>query len=158
MTHPGANALPAVVALALCACATAPPPAVVAPVASTAAASKPTAPARGELTRIPLETLFELQLADRAVIYDVRPAFFHQLGHIPGSTNWPKSAFDSQLPAREAQIRSAIAAGKAVVLYCTDSACPDAHHVASRLAARGHSVAILEGGWDLWKKSGLPTH
>ncbi len=153
--------LPAVVALALVSCATPPEPETAPPPpppsAPEAPAEQPPAPQSGKVTRMPLGTLFQLQQSDGALIYDVRPAFFHRLGHIPGSLNWPKSAFDSQLPSREAEIRAAAAAGKPVVLYCTDLACPDARNVASRLAARGHSVSVLEGGWDAWKTGELPT-
>ncbi len=110
----------------------------------------------GRVTRIALGDLFALQQSGNVLIYDVRPAFFHSLGNIPGSVNWPKSAFNRQLASREAEIRAAAAAGKPVVLYCTDLACPDARDVATWLAERGHHTSVLEGGWDAWKVGGLP--
>ncbi len=128
--------------------------------AARAESPEPTAAAEvrpGKVTRIPLGTFFERQQAGTALIYDVRPAFFHGLGHIPGSRNWPKSAYEPQLERREAEIREAVAAGRVVVVYCTDLACPDARSVAERLAQRGHSVAVLEGGWEAWKTGDLPT-
>lgn len=57
----------------------------------------------------------------------------------------------------ETEIRAAKAAGKPVVFYCTDAACPDARAMAERLAAKGHDVSILEGGFAMWKEAGLPT-
>lgn len=136
-----------------------PEPSIQAPATEAAPPSitKPVSAPSGKVTRIALGDLFPLQQAGEVLLYDVRPSFYHSLGHIPGSVNWPKSSYASQLPAREAEIRAAHAAGRPVVLYCTDFACPDARGVASQLAARGHSVKVLEGGWEAWKAGGLPT-
>lgn len=112
--------------------------------------------APGRVTRIMLGDFFARQQSGDVLIYDVRPAFFHSMGSIPGSINWPKSAYQNQLSRRESEIRDAAAAGWPVVLYCTDLACPDARDIATRLAARGHSVSVLEGGWEAWKAGGLP--
>jgi rhodanese-related sulfurtransferase len=134
-------------------------PAIQAPVTQAAPPpiKKPVSTPDGKVTRIALGDLFPLQQSGEVLLYDVRPSFYHSLGHIPGSVNWPKSSYASQLPAREAEIRAAQAAGRPVVLYCTDLACPDARGVASQLASRGHSVKVLEGGWEAWKAGGLPT-
>jgi len=110
----------------------------------------------GRVTRIALGDLFALQQSGDVLIYDVRPAFFHSLGSIPGSVNWPAAAYQKQLAIREPEIRAAHAAGRPVVVYCTDLACPDALKVATRLAERGHNTSVLEGGWDAWKAGGLP--
>lgn len=118
---------------------------------------QPVRPGTGRVTRIMLGDLFQLQQENRALIFDVRPAFVYQLGHIPGAVNWPKASFNSQLSAHEPQIAAARAVKKPVVLYCVDFACPDARTVASWLAERGHHVSILEGGWDAWKTGGLPS-
>ena len=110
----------------------------------------------GRVTRIPLGNFYERQQSGRALIIDVRPSFYYGLGHVPGALNWPRSHFDAGLATFEPKIQAALAAGKPVFLYCTDLACPDALNVANRLAARGHSVAILEGGWDAWRTGELP--
>ncbi len=117
----------------------------------------PRPPAPGRVTSIPLGTLFELQQADKALIFDVRPSFIHRLGHIPGALNWPRGRFENLLTLNEPRLRQAALAGKPTVFYCTDLACPDAIEVANKLANRGHSVAVLEGGWDAWKAGDLPT-
>ncbi len=111
---------------------------------------------QGKVTRIPLGDFFQLQQADKALIFDVRPGFFYGLGHVPGAVNWPKGHFQDQLAQREAQIRAAVAANKPVLLYCTDLACPDALNVANRLAVLGHSSAVLQGGFEAWKAGELP--
>ena len=115
------------------------------------------APRPGTVTPIPLATFFPLQQSNTALIYDVRPGFSYRIGHIPGAQSWPKSQFDAQLAPREAEIRSAVAAKRPVILYCTDLSCPDSAKVATRLATLGHSVSILEGGFATWKAADLPT-
>lgn len=111
----------------------------------------------GTVTAISITEFFPLQEAGGALVYDVRPAIFHALGHIPGTTSWPKSKFEAGLATHEPEIRAAAKAGRPVVLYCTDRECPDSRAVASRLAALGHSVAVMEGGYGEWKAAGLPT-
>lgn len=91
------------------------------------------------------------------LLYDARPSFVASFGRIPGSISWPRHEFDSQLAAREAEMRAAVKAGKVVVIYCTDAACPDARAVAERLTPLGHDVSILQGGFAGWKDAGMPT-
>lgn len=110
----------------------------------------------GRITSIPLDTFFQLQQANKVLIFDVRPGFYYSLGHVPGAINWPRGRFDQQLAVHEKQLNDAVAMGKPVVLYCTDLACPDALHVADQLSKRGHSVAVLQGGWEAWKVGELP--
>jgi rhodanese-related sulfurtransferase len=121
-----------------------------------AAAEKPAdAPAfpvkPGQVTRMPLGDLYQLVQSNAALIYDVRPAVFYKLGHVPGATSWPKAAFQRDLAKYEPQIRAANAGNTPVVIYCTDLACPDAVTVATSLAALGHNVSVLQGGYDAWK-------
>jgi len=111
--------------------------------------------APGRVMRIELQDFFVRQQSGEVLIYDVRPVFFHTAGHIPGSLNWPKSSYEKQLARREAEIRKARRSGWPVVLYCSDAACPDARVMAEHLAARGHDICVLEGGWELWKQAGL---
>ena len=112
---------------------------------------------RGKVSSISLTDVFALQQSGRALIYDARPGFFYGLGHIPGAINLPKTNCDVQIVAREAEIKAALAAGKTIVVYCTDMLCPDARTVATHLASFGHSSSTLSGGWQSWKESGLPT-
>ncbi len=165
MTRPWAKLLCTASALGLASCADAPKQA--ATVTRTAppaqpqeiSAAQPAGPnvKQGKVTRIPLGTFFQLQQSGKALIFDVRPGFYYNLGHVPGAINWPKGRFEEQLNQREALIRTAVSANKPVLLYCTDLACPDALNIATRLAGRGHSTAILQGGWEAWKAGELPT-
>lgn len=142
----------------------APKPSESSGVAKTTPASppKPAPPASavartGQVTRIPLGTLFQYHQEGRVLIFDVRPSFVYRLGHIPGAVSWPKSDFQNRLAENESRIQAARTEGKPVVIYCVDLACPDARIVASLLAERGHSVSVLEGGYDAWKTGSLPT-
>lgn len=132
-----------------------PPP----PQAPRAAPAPPSAPAvkPGAVTRMPLESYFPLQQGGSALTFDVRPAIFYHFGHIPGAVSWPKGSYASQLAAHEEELQAASQAKRPVILYCTNRACPDANTIAQRLAARGHSVAILEGGYEEWKAAEMPT-
>lgn len=117
----------------------------------------PPAPATGVVTAIDLTALFPLQQAGGVLLYDVRPGFVLSFGRIPGAVSWPRREFDRHLAAREPEIRAAARAGKPVVFYCTDTACPDARAMAEQLATRGHDVSVLSGGYAGWKEAGLPT-
>jgi len=135
-------------------------PAPVPPVVATAPAKpKPAAPIAktGKLTVIDITTLFPRQQAGTVLLYDARPGFVAGFGKIPGAISWPRGDFEARLARSEAEIRAAKAAGKPVVFYCTDAACPDAQAMAERIAAKGHDVSILEGGFAMWKEAGLPT-
>jgi rhodanese-related sulfurtransferase len=105
----------------------------------------------GQITRMPVGNLYQLVEAKAALIYDVRPAIFFKLGHIDGAINWPKSALQRDLAKHEPALTAATKANKPVVLYCTDFSCPDATTVATSLAARGHDVSVLQGGYEAWK-------
>ena len=135
------------------------PPAAPAPVPAQAKQATPSASAvkPGKLTSIDLTALFPRQQAGTVLIYDARPGFVAGFGKIPGAISWPRHDFDARLAQGEAEIRAAKAAGKPVVIYCTDAACPDARAVAEKVVARGHDVAILDGGFAGWKEAGLPT-
>ncbi len=111
----------------------------------------------GAITDIDLVTLFPLQQAGAVLMFDTRPAIFYHMGHIPGARSWPRKRFESQLDAFRPELAAATRNRKPVVLYCTDRQCEDARAMAERITALGHTVSILEGGYDEWKAAGLPT-
>lgn len=112
---------------------------------------------RGKITSISMEELFALQQADQALIYDARPAFFYNLGHLPGAISMPTAHCDELIIKREAEIKAALAAKKTIVIYCTNFACPDARTVAMHFSSFAYPSSTLSGGWDKWKEAGLPT-
>ncbi len=155
--------LPLAVFIALASCQD-PTPDPAPPVLTTAPVKplqppKPAAPLAkpGKLSAIDVTALFPRQQAGTVLIFDARPTFVAAFGKIAGAVSWPRGDFDARLSQSEAEIRAAKAAGKPVVFYCTDAACPDARAMAELLAAKGHDVSILEGGFAMWKEAGLPT-
>ena len=112
---------------------------------------------RGTLASISLGDFFALQQADKALIYDARPAFFYHLGHVPGAVNLTKSRCDDQILAKEAEIKAALAKGKTIVVYCTGLTCPDARSVAIHISGFGYPVKIFSGGWHAWKDAEMPV-
>ena len=112
---------------------------------------------RGKVTSISLTDFFTLHQSDRVILYDARPGYFFHLGHLPGAISIPKAGCDIQINAREAEIKAGLKAKKFIVVYCTNRLCPDARTVAIHLADYGYSSSVLEGGWETWKESGLPT-
>lgn len=143
--------------LASCHDAAAHAPAAVPALKAPAAPAAPPKPKAGKLTSMDLESFLQHQQAGSLLIYDARPGFVAAFGRVPGAISWPKGDFNSQLSRREPEIREAVKSGKRLVIYCTDAECPDARSVAERLAARGHDVSILAGGYAAWKDAGLPT-
>lgn len=147
-----------VLALALVACAT---PAKE-PSATTAPEKpefrkKPRMNGRGEVSSISLEEFHALKESGKVLIYDARPGFFYNLGHIPGAVSLPKTNCDEKIAARESEIKAALADGKTIVVYCTSLTCPDARTVAIHISGFGHPASIFSGGWDAWKEAGMPT-
>ncbi len=160
--------------LAAASCAPQPAPSTSAPAASApkspAATAKKTPVAatvnrpesrrvngRGKVSSISLTDFFEQQQADKVLLFDARPAFFYKLGHIPGAISLPKNDRDARIAQYDADIQTALADGKTIVIYCTNLLCPDARTVAIRLADSGYPSSTLTGGWDSYKETGLPT-
>jgi hypothetical protein len=80
----------------------------------------------GEYSTISLEELFLLQQSNGALIYDVRPAYFYNIDHIPGSVNWPHTDYAAQVESRDLEIQKALKDGKKIVVYCFNLGCPEA--------------------------------
>ncbi len=148
-------------ALLITACASKPEPAAVqAPPASPEkpAYKKPVRMnGRGKVSSITLEQFFTLHQSDKVMVFDARPAFFYNLGHIPGAINLPAKNCDESIHHREAEIKAALAAGKTLVTYCTSTTCPDARTLAIHLSGFGHPASVFSGGWNEWKDAGMPT-
>ena len=147
-----------VIALGIASCAQ---PARETPVNKTVAPAAAQKPARingrGAVSSVSLTELFALQQSGKVLLYDSRPGFYYHLGHIPGAISLPKANCDPQIAAREVEIKAALAAKKTIVVYCSNMACPDSRTVAIHMAGFGYPCAILQGGWESWKESGLPT-
>ncbi len=144
--------------LAIVSCVPAPAPP---PLADGKPVSKPklipsTYKSKGAATSIGLDELFQLQQADKALIYDVRVPYFYQIDHIPGAINWPYTDYAAQVEARDIEIQNALKAGKTIVVYCFNLGCPEARGVGRKLARRDYQISIFSMGIDSWRSAGLP--
>lgn len=141
--------------LAGCAVETPAPAAAPPPVVTKVPVQKPASRPRGRITEVDLGRLMELRDAGKVLLVDVRPSLFYGIAHIPGAISLPKKTFASAWPGKKAQIDAAVAAGKVVVLYCTNTECPDGYAVGSKMAPMGYDVSIYKGGWEEWKMVGF---
>ncbi len=117
----------------------------------------PGKPEPGKVSSISMEDFFVLHESGKTLVFDARPTLIYRLGHIPSAINLPKNRCDEGIAGRSGEIRSALAAGKTIVVYCTGTSCPDAHTVAMHLANSGHPASVFAGGWDSWKEAGMPV-
>jgi rhodanese-related sulfurtransferase len=160
MTRRWPTSFTAILAVGLVSCAEPVPQEPVktpaAPAVKKQAAPKPSAP-RGQVTSISMEKLFLLHQNGGVFLLDARPSFFYSLGHIQGAISMPSGGSAEHIKMRGEEIRTVLAAGKTIVLYCTNAACPDARVVAANLAEAGYSSSVLAGGYEAWKESGLPV-
>ena len=88
-------------------------------------------------------------LRDGATLVDVREADEHARAHIPGARNLPLSRLEeAELAAHQ---------GKPVLFHCRSGARTEGN--AQRLAAKAGpcEAFIVEGGFDAWKRAGLPV-
>jgi rhodanese-related sulfurtransferase len=112
---------------------------------------------QGKVVTISLTDGFTKHQSGESLFIDARPAYLFEQGHIAGAISIPRPTCDEAIEAQEQQLKAAIASKKSLVVYCTGFLCADARTVANHLADFGYSSSILEGGWDSWKASELPT-
>jgi rhodanese-related sulfurtransferase len=102
---------------------------------------------------ISIEEAEDLWAGGGAVLLDARPAVLYGEGHVPGARN---IAADEPDPDMTAGVRD-ILRERTVVVYCEGGDCQSSLHLARRLHDKGfEDIRVLTGGWDEWKKAGLP--
>jgi len=102
------------------------------------------------ISEITLPQLDDLLKSGNVLLFDARPRFYYDQGHIPGALPLSPYSFSMDYSQVEARLRHS--SGKKIVVYCGDIYCPNAAKVAEALVARGHVVAIFPGGWIEWLK------
>jgi rhodanese-related sulfurtransferase len=118
---------------------------------------QPPANGHGEISSISFEAFFSLHDSDRILLFDARPAYFFNLGHIPKATHLSADDCDPIIQSKEAEIKAALAAGKTIVVYCTGFGCKDARTLSRHLSSFGYPVSVFSGGWRAWTSAELPT-
>ena len=112
-------------------------------------------PSEAKAADEPAETLDYAQMkkiveSGEAVILDVRPDLFYQLGHIHGALSLPRDECAKAYAANKETL--AADKNRLVVVYCAESKCEDAALVTDTLKRLGHTrTAIYIGGWKEWE-------
>ena len=113
---------------------------------------------RGEVSSISLEQFFLLHQSGKALIFDARPAFFYNLGHIPGAINLPKNNCDEQIAStrsRRSKPPSPQEKPSSSIAPASPARTPGPSPCTSPASAI--PPAIFSGGWDAWKDAGMPV-
>ncbi len=91
-----------------------------------------------------------------ALILDARSKTFFELGHIPSALSLPRDDFEKSYQSLQKTLSSNLS--KTIVVYCSDSDCPDSKRVGEALRKLGYQdVRLFRGGWDEWIGANLPT-
>ena len=102
-----------------------------------------------------LEEFRSFASEQHGLVIDARPEIFHRLGHVPGAIALPRDEFETYYQRHQALL--ATAQDQTLAIYCSGVTCQDAELVGSALRRLGHTkIAIFRGGWDEWKRAGLP--
>jgi len=97
----------------------------------------------------------KISMNHMALILDARPEIFYRLGHIPSALSLPRDDFQKQYQALQSTLQSH--RGSPLIVYCSDSDCPDSQMVANALQKLGYPhVRLFPGGWSDWKNADLP--
>jgi rhodanese-related sulfurtransferase len=111
---------------------------------------------RAEYPGIRLITLQEaedLWAAWEAVFFDARPERPFREGHLPRARNLPEAASRNKFPADILELPRE----RTLVVYCEGGDCQSSLALAKSLHDEGFKdVRVMTGGWEEWKKSGLP--
>ncbi len=85
------------------------------------------------------------------VLIDTRPHDAYQAGHIAGAMHVPLPTLNEEVARRLLPV------GTLAVVYDSGFS-TRAEQAAVLLAALGHAVKILAGGFDAWRRAGLAIH
>ncbi len=103
-------------------------------------------------TVIDREGVAEVIDTGSAVVVEALPASHYEDAHLPGALNLPHDSDDATI-AEVLPVRAA-----AVVVYCSNLACPNSGMLSRRLAQLGYTdVRTYEAGKEDWTAAGLPT-
>jgi rhodanese-related sulfurtransferase len=82
---------------------------------------------------------------------DARSPSEYAAGHLPGAVNVPAEGAEAQAG------RIKLPAGRMLVIYCSDPACPRSAELASVLDRQGmKGLRVMPEGWAGWYDAGLP--
>lgn len=95
----------------------------------------------------------DLWAAGEAVVFDARPERAFREGHVPGARSLPAVESGGKPPAEVLEL----ARERTLVVYCEGGDCQSSLALAKRLHDEGfRDIRVMTGGWEEWKKAGLP--
>jgi rhodanese-related sulfurtransferase len=102
---------------------------------------------------ITLQEAEDLWAAGETVFFDARGAGPYGEGHVPRARNLPEAESRRQFPADVLELPRE----RTLVVYCEGGDCQSSLLLAKRLRdERFKDIRVLTGGWEEWKKAGLP--
>jgi len=103
---------------------------------------------------ITIQEAEDLWAAAETVFFDARGVGPYDEGHVPRARNLPEAESRQKFPADVLELPRE----KAIVVYCEGGDCQSSLALAKRLHDEGFKdIRVMTGGWEEWKKSGLPT-
>ena len=112
---------------------------------------KPPPPPEGMLT---VEQAHSLWSTGTAFFLDARAAADYEAGHIAQAFNLPLESFAEHFP----RLAALLTPHTPLVVYCDGVECELSQRLAEQLRQLGYqNIRLLENGWTLWRKAGLPT-
>jgi rhodanese-related sulfurtransferase len=102
---------------------------------------------------ITIQEAEDLWAAAGAVFFDARGAGPYGEGRVPRARNLPATESGQKLSAEILEL----ARERTLVVYCEGGDCQSSLALAKRLHDEGFKdIRVMTGGWEEWKKAGLP--
>lgn len=98
----------------------------------------------------------EAEVADGALLVDIREPGEREAGHIPGTLHAVRGMIEFYAdPSMANYHKPELAMGKRIILHCASGG--RSALAAATLKEMGHDVAHLDGGFGAWKDAGKPV-
>jgi rhodanese-related sulfurtransferase len=95
----------------------------------------------------------DLWRAEETTFLDARTADLYAAGHVPRARSAPAAEAETLLSV----FAQRLAKEAALVVYCEGGDCQSSLTLAKELHDKGFTdIRVLSGGWEEWKKAGLP--
>jgi rhodanese-related sulfurtransferase len=95
----------------------------------------------------------DLWRAGETTFLDARAADLYAEGHVPRARSVPASEAETLMPV----LVQRMAKEAVLVVYCEGGDCQSSLNLAKQLHDKGFmDIRVLSGGWEEWKKAGLP--
>ncbi len=102
---------------------------------------------------ITIQEAEDLWAAGEAVVFDARPERPFRESHMPRARNFPAPRSELKIPPDVLELQRE----RTLVVYCEGGDCQSSLLLAKRLHDEGFKdIRVMTGGWEEWKKAGLP--